>query len=500
MLSFGAQGAYKNDFSNSKTKLETVGRGETKIVNGSLFSKDSYACFGDPSLKNYSFSFRARAPKDAEQVQIWAGFRNNNRFDRYVVGIKGGLLDQIYLMRLGYMGTDEFLATRPLRFHPEAGQWYKVKVDVCGSRIRVFLNDEKIPRIDVVDTNSSLAPSGGVTLGGSWINTEFDDLEITPLADNAFDGVKKEEFVRKLTDEQKEQKRKAERAKYAGKKLAQINEGRTEISLDGDWLFMPEYELKDKAKAISASTDDKNWHVMQVPSFWNPIRIWLHGETMKAANGHEAKGVSDRYYQSESDRCENYTFNYRSTGAAWYRQWIDLPKDIEGKHLELHFDAVSKVADVYINGELAGSHVGMFGEFSVNATGKLKPGKNLIVVNVIRDIKGAAAQTSDAMENYYSSVRKEAEENKDDKQANQEVLTDIPHCFYGDNPAGIWQPVKLVVTDNLKIQDAFIKPALDGASFELTVKNNSQKKRTFGVSADIIDHSDGKPLFSAQVL
>lgn len=75
-------------------------------------------------------------PKDAEQVQIWAGFRTHNRFDRYVVGIKGGLQDDLYLMRTGYMGTDEFMGVRPLGFHPVPGEWYKVKVEVCGNRIR----------------------------------------------------------------------------------------------------------------------------------------------------------------------------------------------------------------------------------------------------------------------------------------------------------------------------------------------------------------------------
>ena len=65
--------------------------------------------------KNYAVSFKARAPKDAEQVQIWAGFRANNRFDRYVVGIKGGLQDDLYLMRMGYMGTDEFFGCSPAR-------------------------------------------------------------------------------------------------------------------------------------------------------------------------------------------------------------------------------------------------------------------------------------------------------------------------------------------------------------------------------------------------
>ena len=65
-----------------------------------------------------------------------------------------------------------------------------------------------------------------------------------------------------------------------------IKPDRTEISLDGDWLFMPEYQLDDKAKALSATTDDEDWHVMQVPNFWNPIRIWLHGEPIVARDIH----------------------------------------------------------------------------------------------------------------------------------------------------------------------------------------------------------------------
>lgn len=97
---------------------------------------------------------------------------------------------------------------------------------------------------------------------------------------------------------------------------------------------------------------------------------------------------------------------------------------------------------------------------------------------VTRDINGAAAQTSDAMENYYSSVRKGVEENKNDQRTNRKVLTDIPHGFYGDNPAGIWQPVKLVISNPLKVEDVFIKPALDGASMDITVKNHSARRKT----------------------
>lgn len=495
-----AQDIWKNDFSNKDEVLNTVGRGECRIVNGVFRSKGSYACFGNPEWKNYTVSFKARAPKDAEQVQIWAGFRTHNRFDRYVVGIKGGLQDDLYLMRTGYMGTDEFMGVRPLGFHPVPGEWYKIKVEVCGDRIRVFVEDNELPHIDLKDKNGTLAPSGEIALGGGWIETEFDDLEVIPMAADALKNVKVAEYNQQKTPAEKERIRQAERAAYKGVQITEIQDTRTQISLDGNWLFMPEYQLNDKNKAVATTTDDEDWHVMSVPNFWNPIRIWLHGETMPSPTGQQPKGVSDTYYQQETDRCENYTFDYRKTGAAWYRQWIELPEAIEGRQLTLDFDAVSKMAEVYINGHLVATHVGMFGNFQVDATDYMHPGKNLLVVKVTRDIQGAAAQTSDAMENYYSSVRRDVTENKDDKQAHKEVLTDVPHGFYGGNPAGIWQPVKLTISQQLKIEDVFIKPGLEGATFDITVKNYANKKKKYDLYADIVDKETGACLYSGKLL
>ncbi len=490
-------GKWSNDFSNPAETFRTVGRGSCSVRDGVFRSQGAYALFGTPEMKNYTFSFRARAPKDAGQVQIWAGFRTRNRFDRYAVGIKGGLQDDLYLMRTGYMGTDEFMGVRPLGFHPVPGEWYKLRVEVCGNRIRVFVGDEQLPHIDVTDKNGgSLVSTGEVSLGGGWMETEFDDLVITPLADNALAGVKDTEYKQQLTPQQKEEKRCRERSAYTPIRLTTLTGSRTELPLDGNWLFMPEYQQDDKTVAISPQTDDQDWHVMSVPNFWTPIRIWLHGETMPSPKGAQPKGVSDTYYQQETDRCENYTFDYRRTGAAWYRQWLELPAEVKGKQLTLTFDAVSKMAEIYINGKLVSTHIGMFGEWQVDATPYLRAGRNLIALKVTRDIKGAAAQTSEAMENYYGSVRRDINDNKEDKEANKTVLTDIPHGFYGDNPAGIWQPVKLTVSDPLKVEDVFIKPNLQGAAFDITIKNKGTKKRTFAIYADITDKQTGKTLYS----
>lgn len=493
------QTTWQNDFSKQDEVLKVVGRGDCYISEGVLHSKSAYARFGNHAWRNYAVSFKARAPKDAEQVQIWAGFRAHNRFDRYVVGIKGGIQDDLYLTRMGYMGTDEFMGVRPLGFHPVPGQWYAIKIEVCGSRIRVFLNDERLPRMDIVDKNSHLAPAGEVTLGGGWIETEFADLVITPMSEDALNHITVEEYLEKATPQEKEKKRQLERTQYKGITVNNLSKSRTDISLDGTWLFMPDYQLGDKDKAVSVATDDQDWHVMTVPDFWTPIRIWLHGETMPSPTGPQHKGVSDTYYQQETDRCEGYTFDYKKVKAAWYRQWVELPQGIEGKNMTLIFDAISKAAEVYINGELTASHIGMYGEFQVDGSKLLKPGKNLVTVKVSRTLDDSNVSSEDlnsTIDFYYSSVRDENKVHKMDAPLTNDVLKEMAHGFYGDNPAGIWQPVKLIITNQVKVEDVFIKPAISGATFDVTIRNYDDKKKVFSVYTDIIDKEAGGKLYT----
>lgn len=484
------------DFAANGQALTTIGRGDSHVAGGVLHSQDNYAVFGDNTLSNYTFSFRARNPKDAEQVQIWAGFRHANRYDRYVIGLKGGLLDQVYLLRLGYMGTDEFLGERPLRFHPVPGEWYKLRVEVAGQRIRVFVGDEQLPYIDVTDKNGGATAHGGVTLGGGWIPTEYDDLSITPLADDALANVADTEYRQQKSQQQKETQRQHERQTYKPIVVSTLNKGRTDVSLDGNWLFMPEYQLNDSRKAVSAQTNDEDWHVMNVPNFWNPIRIWLHGETMPTPRGQQAKGVSDAYYQKETDRCENYTFDYNKVKSAWYRQWIELPQGVQGKTMTLHFDAVSKTAEVYINGLLAGSHVGMFADFQADATRLLHPGKNLIAVKVLRNKDDDSNAKNDQLDAHYAQAQGDDVRETTETHVTSDLLRDMPHGFYGNDPAGIWQPVRLTITDQAKVEDVFIKPRLDGASFEVTVTNHGSKKNTYSLYTDIIDKATGETLYS----
>ncbi len=88
----------------------------------------------------------------------------------------------------------------------------------------------------------------------------------------------------------------------------------------------------------------------------------------------------------------------------------------------------------------------MFGEIQVDGSKLLKSGKNLVVVKVVSKTDGSASESgSAAIDFFYSSVR-ERKRKMGKYQRRVIFLKDIAHGFYGDEPAGIWQPVKLTIT------------------------------------------------------
>ena len=61
-------------------------------------------------------------------------------------------------------------------------------------------------------------------------------------------------------------------------------------------------------------------------------------------------------------------------GAGWYRKTVSLDEGWEEKSLFLEFEAASQVAEIFIDGESAGSHTGGYSGFRFNISGHLNSG------------------------------------------------------------------------------------------------------------------------------
>ncbi|HSW08163.1 glycoside hydrolase family 2 protein [Aquabacterium sp.] len=118
------------------------------------------------------------------------------------------------------------------------------------------------------------------------------------------------------------------------------------VPLDERWCF----QRADVAAASQPDFDDTGWDAVQLPHTWN------------ASDG-EAGGD---YYR----------------GPGWYRRHLDLPSSAMSRRHVLQFDGAALVAEVWVNGQLAGRHEGGYAAFRLDVTPWLQPGRNVIAVRV----------------------------------------------------------------------------------------------------------------------
>lgn len=69
-------------------------------------------------------------------------------------------------------------------------------------------------------------------------------------------------------------------------------------------------------------------------------------------------------------------------GYGWYRKHLQLDEKDLTKKLFLEFDGVFQDAEVFVNGKLAGRHVGGYTGFSINISDCAKVGDNMVAVRV----------------------------------------------------------------------------------------------------------------------
>jgi hypothetical protein len=406
-----------------------------------------------------------------------AAIRLEDRASRYVFALRGGAEPEMSLARYAPDGQSKFLGFAPLDFMPEPGRWYTVRVMAAGNRFQVYLDGEKLPRINVED-KTALWTQGGVALGGGWLPTEFADLKVNSLAGDdlaGFQATGTNTWQPPAVD--KSALRATERASYRPVTIDKLPPIRGEFSLDGQWLFDPDHDLGAGARPADPATDDRAWNVIPVPSFWTPTLGWLHGEGgMADLKGLSAsRGPSDKLVTEEKQRVDAQTFDWKMTKSGWYRHHLILPTNLEGRQFHLVFDAIAKIAEVWVNGRKAGSHIGMFGQIDVDVTSDLRPGENVIAVH---DTGVTDNQIKDADTVAGTAVT---------VAVTNQMLQSLPHGMTDGSSAGIWQPVKLLVTTPIHVGDVFIRPALDSAKADVEIENASPQPSNVALVYSIVD-------------
>ncbi|HEV7645864.1 MAG TPA: glycoside hydrolase family 2 TIM barrel-domain containing protein [Pyrinomonadaceae bacterium] len=130
--------------------------------------------------------------------------------------------------------------------------------------------------------------------------------------------------------------------------VSQTLPSRTKTSLNPNWRFVK----GDPAGAEKREFDDGTWESVGLPHTWNAEDPW---------------DDEPGYYR----------------GTAWYRRELPIAKTLKNKRLFLYFEGANQVADVYVNGRKAGTHIGGYTAFSFDITDLVEAGeRNIIAVRV----------------------------------------------------------------------------------------------------------------------
>jgi hypothetical protein len=200
------------------------------------------------------------------------------------------------------------------------------------------------------------------------------------------------------------------------------------ISLDGDWNF-----LADPTGALDSQklTSTAGVRPTRIPSSW----------------------------QSQFSDLRDYA------GVAWYWRTIIAEAPAPEQVALLHFGAVDYAAQVYVNGQKAGSHEGGYLPFEIDATSLLHGGENQVAVRVA----DPGAKPHEVVEGI--------------------AYAEIPHGkqnWYVQN-SGPWQSVELDYRPRVRLGAVHISAALDGTFAIAAPVVAANSAGSLSVTAEIMD-------------
>ncbi|MBD8468655.1 glycoside hydrolase family 2 TIM barrel-domain containing protein [Sphingomonas sp. CFBP 8765] len=148
---------------------------------------------------------------------------------------------------------------------------------------------------------------------------------------------------------------------------------RTVVPLAQGWEFQRGGDV-DPAQAAQAAG---SWERVSVPHTWNRVGYYMPDPQTHLNN---AESV-DKYQ-----------------GVGWYRMTFTPPAMDAGQRAWLQFDAASRTAEVWLNGQRIGGHKGGFSRFRLDATRAFRAGQaNTLLVKVDNTQPAQGSSTADIL-------------------------------------------------------------------------------------------------------
>lgn len=212
------------------------------------------------------------------------------------------------------------------------------------------------------------------------------------------------------------------------------------LSLDGNWLAI--FDHDNKGRTLS----------------------WQHRENFDSHEDLE---------QITVPAClEEFQQDYE--GVAWYGKTFTLPSNWQNKTIRIHFEAINYRSEIWVNGEAAGAHEGGYIGFELQIDDLLTEGVNFIAVRVITPLI-----TRDVV---IDGLGRD----------------DMPH-WRGAITGGIWQPVTLIATGPIYIEDTFVTSNINTGEVTITntFQNQARRKQSTGITWTITKHNGETPVASS---
>jgi hypothetical protein len=251
--------------------------------------------------------------------------------------------------------------------------------------------------------------------------------------------------------------------------------------------FVPLFAQKGRIEKDLSNNDWKLWldtaaqwkndvlyappvNVKQLP--YNPPAIgWDALEKMNAKTVHLPATVEE-FFWGWNGNPFGVSGNY--LGVSWFWTKLFVPASMKGKRLVLNFESARFRAEVFVNRKLTGYDLVTGTPFDVDITPNVEYGKENFVAVRITDPNGNF-DWRDSQNFMWGDYR-----------------TNPTHGF-----GGITGKVKLIATDDVYIDDVFVKnkPRLNEVDVQVTVQNNSFKEEKGAIELQVKEAKTNKTVF-----